>query len=52
MVGECALDIYNNFQIDTEDDKLKLDIVLHKFDDYCILKKNTTFLRDTNSSHV
>ncbi|UYV83374.1 hypothetical protein LAZ67_23000817 [Cordylochernes scorpioides] len=33
--GENAIDIYNNFKFDKEEDKYNLDIILKKIKDYC-----------------
>ncbi len=44
VIGEDALDVYNNFDF-TAGDELKLDKILQKFDDYCTPKKNTTYER-------
>ncbi|UYV72008.1 hypothetical protein LAZ67_9001538 [Cordylochernes scorpioides] len=45
MAGENAIDIYNNFKFENEEDKYNLDIVLKKFEDYCDPLKNTTYER-------
>lgn len=45
MVGDEALEVYKNFQFGNEDDKMKLDIILKKFEAYCIPKRNVTFER-------
>ena len=38
VVGEEALEVYNNFQFTVEADKMKLDKILEKFEAYCIPK--------------
>ena len=45
VVGEEALEVYNNFQFTEEADKMKLDKILEKFEAYCIPKTNVTFER-------
>ena len=51
LVGEEALEVYNNFQFQDEANKMELDKILEKFEDYCIPKRNVT-LRDTGFSRV
>lgn len=45
VVGDDALEVYNNFQFQALDDKMKLDKILEKFEEYCIPKRNVTFER-------
>ena len=45
VIGDDALDIYNNFKFDTAGDNVKLDKIKKKFDEYCNPKKNQTFER-------
>ncbi|UYV68079.1 hypothetical protein LAZ67_5002987 [Cordylochernes scorpioides] len=42
IAGENAIDIYNNFKFDKEEDKYNPDIILKQFEDYCDPLKNTT----------
>ena len=44
-IGKKGIDIYDTFTFNTEEDKLKLDVVLQKFDTYCEPRKNTTMMR-------
>uniref|UniRef100_A0A8C4RHI8 Gypsy retrotransposon integrase-like protein 1 n=1 Tax=Erpetoichthys calabaricus TaxID=27687 RepID=A0A8C4RHI8_ERPCA len=44
IIGEEALEIYNNFQFD-QGEHMKLDVILDKFERYCIPKRNVTFER-------
>ena len=45
VVGEDALEVYNNFQFQDDANKMELDKILEKFEDYCIPKRNVTFER-------
>lgn len=45
VVGDDALEVYNNFCFQEQDDKIKLDKILKNFEAYCILKRNVTFGR-------
>ena len=45
IIGEAALDIYNTFIFESEDDSMKQDVVLKKFEEYCMPKRNITFER-------
>lgn len=45
VVGDDALEVYNNFQFRVQDDKIKLDKIMEKFEEYCIPKRNVTFER-------
>ena len=44
-IGEEALEIYNTFDFDNEDDKKKLDVLLTKFTEYFEPQKNVTYER-------
>ena len=43
--GEKARDVYYTFTFEAEDDAMKLQPVIHKFDEYLNPIKNITFLR-------
>lgn len=45
VIGEDALEVYNNFAFANVDDNMKLEQILQKFDDYCNPKKNQTYER-------
>lgn len=45
IVGEEALEVYNNFQFQAQADKMSLAKILEKFEEYCIPKRNVTFER-------
>lgn len=45
VVGDEALEVYNNFTFATEADKMKLPKIMEKFEAYCIPKRNVTFER-------
>lgn len=45
MAGPQAIEVYNTFIFDSQDDQDKLDIVLQKFDAHCSPKKNETYER-------
>ncbi|UYV65920.1 hypothetical protein LAZ67_3005893 [Cordylochernes scorpioides] len=45
IAGENAIDIYNNFKFENEEDKYNLDIILKKIEDYCDPLENTTYER-------
>ena len=40
-----AIEVYNTFTFDPEEDKNKLDAVLKQFDEHCLAKKNETYER-------
>ena len=42
VIGDEAIDIYNTFKFDGDDDKWTLAIVKKKFEDFFTPKKNTT----------
>ena len=43
-VGEKARHVYYTFTFDNEEDSMKLDVVLKKFDEYMSPKKNLTYM--------
>ena len=45
MIGEEANEIYNTFQFVTEEDRIKLDVLKSKFEEYVNPRKNTVFER-------
>ncbi|KAK0132248.1 hypothetical protein N1851_032926 [Merluccius polli] len=45
VAGEEAVEVYNTFTYEADDDKHKLPIILDKFEEYCNPKKNTTYER-------
>jgi len=45
VIGEEAIEIYNTFQCTTEEDRIKLDVLKSKFDEYVNPRKNTVFER-------
>ena len=45
VIGEAALELYNNFKWESEDDKYKYEKVKKQFDDYCTPRKNETYER-------
>jgi len=45
VIGDEALDIYNAFTWDSEDDKIKIHKVLEQFDNFCEPRKNTIYER-------
>ena len=42
MIGPAALEVYNTFTWVNEDDKQEADIILAKFEAYCIPWTNAT----------
>ena len=42
VAGEEALEIFNTFGL-TDEDKVKIDVVIRKFEEYCTPKKNVTY---------
>ena len=46
-IGSKGREIYDTFTFDSDDDKLKLDMVIQRFDEYCEPRKNIT-CRDTD----
>lgn len=45
VVGSQALEVYNTFQWDTEEEKTQLEVILKKFEYYCLPKVNITYER-------
>ena len=45
VAGSEALEVYNTFQWDEDDDNTKLDKIMEKFERYCNPWKNLTFER-------
>ena len=45
MIGVEALDVYNAFTWDSDEDKVKMDKVLEHFEQYCEPRKNTIYER-------
>lgn len=45
VIGDEALEVYNNFMFNDEADKLKLAKIKEQFEAYCIPKSNVTFER-------
>ena len=50
-IGEKARDVYYMFTFEAEDDAMKLQPVIDKFDEYLNPRKNITFLRFKFFSH-
>ena len=50
-IGEKGCKLYQSFEFTIDDDKLKLDPVLTKFEEYCNPKKNLTIIRHKLFSH-
>ena len=50
-IGAKGREIYDTFTYTSDDDKLKLDVVLKCFDDYCEPRKNTTMARHKFLTH-
>ena len=40
VIGDEALDVYNAFTWDSDEDKVKMDKVLEHFEQYCEPRKN------------
>ena len=51
VIGEDALDVYNNVKFENNGDNMKLKALLEKFDQYYNAKTNQTF-RDTHFLRV
>ena len=45
VIGDEALDVYNAFTWDSDEDKVKMDKVLEHFEQYCEPRKNTIYER-------
>ena len=43
--GKQGREIYNTFTWTTDDDRLRFEVVLEKFHNYCQLRKNLTYIR-------
>lgn len=43
VISEEALDVYNAFTWDSEDDKVKITKVLEQFEKFCESQKNTIY---------
>jgi len=44
VAGEEALEIFNTFGL-SDEDKIKIDVVIKKFEEYCTSKKNVAYER-------
>ena len=44
-IGKQGREIYNTFTWTTDDDRLRFEAVLEKFDNYCQPRRNLTYLR-------
>ena len=44
-IGKQGREIYNTFTWTADDDRLRFETVLEKFDNYCQLRKNLIYLR-------
>ena len=44
VAGPQAVEVFNTFMFDSEDDKEKFDMVVTKFDEHCSPKKNETYV--------
>ena len=45
MIGPAALEVYNTFTWENNDDKQKVDMIVAKFEGHCILNANVTWER-------
>ena len=45
VIGDEALDVYNAFTWDSDEDKVKMDKVLEHFEQFCEPRKNTVYER-------
>ena len=45
VIGPAALEVYNTFTWDSDDDKQKVEVILTKFEAYCIPRTNVTWER-------
>ena len=45
VIGENALEVYNNFTWENEGDSMKVDKIMQKFRPYCNPRKNITYER-------
>ena len=39
IIGDRALEVYNSFEFDSEEDKMKLSVVLEKLGNYCTFQR-------------
>ena len=44
-IGKKGREIYNTFTFENDDDNMKFNTLIQKFDEYCSLRKNITFQR-------
>ena len=44
-IGKKSREIYNTFTFDNDDDNMKFNIIIQKFDEYCFPRKSITFQR-------
>ena len=47
-IGSEAMDVFDGLHFDNADDKVDIDIVLQKFETFCIGKTNVSCMRDTS----
>ena len=45
VAGSEALEVYNTFQWDEDEDNMKVEKIMEKFERYCNPRKNLTFER-------
>ena len=45
LVGDEAVEVYNTFKFDKKGDETDFDIVIQKFEGYCVVKKNVVYER-------
>ena len=45
VIGPAALEVYNTFTWENDDDKQKVDVILAKFEGHCIPRSNVTWER-------
>ncbi len=45
VIGDEALEVYNTFTFENDEDKLKLTAIIKKFEEFCIPKKNVVMER-------
>ena len=44
-IGQRECEIFNTFQFDSIEDRMKVDLIMEKFDHFCRPRKNITMLR-------
>ena len=44
-IGHRGREIFNIFQFDSDEDRMKVDLIMEKFDHFCRPRKNITMLR-------